>query len=315
MEYRNLGNTGITVSRVCFGALTVGPCQADMSDEDGGAVIARALSRGVNFIDTAQLYRSYGPIRNALRRTGKFDTVIASKSYAYTAELAIQAVEEARSALDRDVIDIFLLHEQESEHTLRGHAPALEQLYRYKAQGVIRAVGISTHRISGVTAATAQKLDIVFPLLNVAGVGIGDGTAAQMSAAAREAAQAGLGVYIMKPFGGGNLLSRTGECLSYAFSQDYAASVAVGMRTFDEVDADIAFCETGAFPAGLLEKVARQNRRLLIESHCVGCGSCERVCGQDAIHVTDGKAVCDPSKCITCGYCGAACPETCIKII
>ncbi len=315
MQYRTLGKTGISVSRLCFGALTVGPCQADLSPDLGGAVIAHAIERGVNFIDTAQLYQSYEAIKNALDRTKRSDTVIASKTYAYTAELAEEAVEEARKKLDRDVIDIFLLHEQESEHTVAGHMPALERLYKYKAEGIIRAVGLSTHRISGVKASVLHSLDVVFPLLNVDGVGIGDGTADQMAAAAREAADAGLGVYIMKPFGGGNLLSKTEECLRYALSQDYAASIAVGMQSIDEVEADLSFFEKGYFPPEIKSRLASLPRRLIIEDHCIGCGSCERVCGQDAMHIEGGRAHCDTKRCITCGYCGAACPETCIKII
>lgn len=310
-----MGKTGISVSRLAFGALTVGPCQANLSPEAGSAIIRRALELGVNFIDTAQLYRSYPHIAGAI---GDFpDTVIASKSYAYERGMAYDAVDEARRALNRDMIDIFLLHEQEDEYTLAGHAPALEALYEMKAAGVVRAVGISTHHIAGVRAAERAGLDIVFPLLNLRGVGIADGSAEEMSAAARSAAEAGLGVYIMKPFGGGNLLSQTDACLKYALSQSYAASVAVGMQTLDEVEANVAFFETGSFPPELMPKLASKKRRLIIEEHCVGCGSCERACGQGAIKVdaASGKAKCDPERCITCGYCGAACPETCIKII
>ena len=41
---------------------------------------------------------------------------------------------------------------------------------------------------------------------------------------------------------------------------------------------------------------------------CTGCGRCEAVCPQGAIHIgTDGKSVTDRSKCIVCGKCEAAC--------
>ena len=42
---------------------------------------------------------------------------------------------------------------------------------------------------------------------------------------------------------------------------------------------------------------------------------CQRRCGQDAIHVVDGRAVPDEAKCVRCGYCARVCPEFCIKVI
>ena len=58
-----------------------------------------------------------------------------------------------------------MLHEQESVYTLRGHKEALEELYRLKSCGIIRAVGISTHYVAAVDAAVSWGLDVVFPLL------------------------------------------------------------------------------------------------------------------------------------------------------
>ena len=66
MEYVELGKTGLKVSRLCFGALVIGPLQKNMPVEDGAAVIRAALERGVTFIDTAELYGTYGHIREAL---------------------------------------------------------------------------------------------------------------------------------------------------------------------------------------------------------------------------------------------------------
>ena len=317
MQYRPLGKTGLEVSRVCFGALTVGPCQADLAPEAAGEIIHRAFELGVNFIDTAQLYRSYAHIAAALKKPTPREIIISSKTYAYEKQAAFEAVEEARKGLDRDVIDIFLLHEQESEHTLRGHAPALEELYRLKSLGVIRAVGISTHHIAGVRAATAAGLDVVPPLLTYAGYGILDGSRDEMDAAAREAAEAGLGVFLMKPFGGGNLLAHTSECFAYSLSRDYAASVAVGMQSLTEVEANLHFAEHGEFPADLAKILRTTKRRLLVEDWCEGCGVCENACPQEAIRVDPAKgiAVCDASRCVTCGYCGMACPQSCLKII
>ena len=55
IETRALGRTNIRVSRLCFGTLTIGPLQANLSVDEGASLIRSALQRGVNFIDTAEL--------------------------------------------------------------------------------------------------------------------------------------------------------------------------------------------------------------------------------------------------------------------
>ncbi len=312
MEYVTLGNTGLVVSRLCFGTLTLGPLQNNLAPSEGGELLQKAFAAGVNFLDTAQLYKTYPHIRDGLRRSGA-DAVISSKTYAYTADQAEEAVEEARSALDRDVIDIFLLHEQESEHTLRGHAPALERLYTEKALGRIRAVGLSTHAVAGVRAAIAARLDIVHPILNLAGLGILDGGRQDMEVAVRAADNAGLGVYLMKALGGGNLYARAEEALAYALSSGH--SVAIGMKRELELMANLHFLREGVFPESDWQELRGQRRRLMIEDHCEGCGRCLTACKAGALTLENGQAVCDARRCLLCGYCSTACAQFCIKMV
>ena len=67
--------------------------------------------------------------------------------------------------LDMDVLDIFLLHEQESRLTLRGHREALEYYLNEREKGRIRAVGVSTHNIEVVRAICEMpEIDVVHPL-------------------------------------------------------------------------------------------------------------------------------------------------------
>ncbi len=53
LQYVDLGNTGINVSKLCFGGLIIGPLQADLSPLQGAEIILKAIELGVNFIDTA----------------------------------------------------------------------------------------------------------------------------------------------------------------------------------------------------------------------------------------------------------------------
>lgn len=65
-QTRMLGRTGLAVSCVGIGVLPMGPGHLDLPLDEGASVICDALRRGINFIDTAQYYRTYPYIRRAL---------------------------------------------------------------------------------------------------------------------------------------------------------------------------------------------------------------------------------------------------------
>ena len=111
MERVNLGNTDIKVSRLCFGSLTMTPFQANLSIKEGAYLIEYAYNKGINFIDTAEIYDNYGYIKTALKGINRQDFVITTKSYAYTKEMAKESLDLALKELDTDYIDIMLLHE------------------------------------------------------------------------------------------------------------------------------------------------------------------------------------------------------------
>ena len=315
MEYRQLGATGLRVSRMCFGVLTVGPLQANLSVDEGARIISYALERGVNFLDTAQYYQTYPYIRHALKGY-QGEVCVSSKSYAYTEEMMTDSLEEARRELDRDVVDVFMLHEQESALTIKGHWEAFEYLLKCKAQGIIKAAGISTHTVAGVKAAArVPEIDVIHPLYNMSGVGIIDGNTNEMAAAISEAAKAGKGIYSMKPLGGGNLLRNTEEAFSFVLGNNDLHAVAVGMKTTAEVDMNISLFEGEKVPAETRNKVNAIPRTLHIESYCQGCGECVKRCSAGALSIVEGKAQVDMEACRLCGYCGPVCKEFCIKVI
>lgn len=310
-----LGNTGLTVSRLCYGTLTIGPMQANLSLDEGSDLIAYAIGQGIHFFDTAELYETYPYLREGMKKANKQDIVISSKTYAYTKELAVAAVEQARKELDRDYIDIFMLHEQESIHTLRGHMEALEYLMDCKAKGIIKAVGASMHHVAAVDGAVKLGLDVIHPMVNKNGLGIVDGTREDMALAVQKAYAANMGVFSMKPLGGGNLFKEASACLDYVLGLPYIHSVAIGMQCQDEIDANLHFWEHGCFDAKSLARVQSRKRQLHIDDWCEGCGNCIKRCGQSALSLENGMAVCDYSKCVLCGYCGAVCPCMAIKVV
>ncbi len=314
MQYVQLGKTGIKVSRMCFGALVIGPLQKNMTVSEGASVIRSALERGVNFIDTAELYETYGHIKQALAGLPE-RPVVATKSYAYTAQGAAASVEKARRGLDADVLDIFMLHEQETRLTLRGHREALEFYLNEREKGRISAVGVSTHNVEVVRAiCDMPEIDVVHPLVNVSGIGIGDGTIDDMLSAVKAAFDCGKGVYSMKPLGGGNLLKSYDEGLDFVLGLPFIHSIAIGMQSKDEVEMNILKFEGKDIPERLKEAAASRKKQLHIDYWCEGCGRCMERCAQKAISIEGGKAVASPEKCVLCGYCASVCPQFAIKI-
>ena len=311
MQMRKLGRSGLTVSHLCYGTLTMSPLQKDLSPENGARLLIHAYERGVRFLDTADLYATYPHIRLALREAP--DYVISTKAYCWDAPTAAAALERAFKGIGRDHVDLFMLHEQESLYTLRGHEEALVYLQKQKERGHIGAVGVSTHFSACVRAATRfPMIDVIHPLINRAGIGIQDGTREDMERAIQSARDFGIGIFAMKPLGGGHLISDNRAALQYAIENPLLDSVAMGMQTTQEIDANVAAFE-GDF--SLMESLRHRPRHVMVHDWCEGCGRCAERCRQHAIEVVDGRARVDSSRCVFCGYCARACPQFCIKVV
>lgn len=315
MEYRELGNTGLIVSRLCFGGLVIGPLQKNLSVEEGGEVIAEALRLGVNFIDTADLYDTYRHIKRAMGITG-IKPIISSKSYAYDKEGAKKTVDKALTELGLDSIDCFLMHEQESEHTIRGHREALDYYLELKQQGVIRAVGLSTHHIAAVRAAiNVPEINIIHPITNINGLGICDGTMEEMLEAIKEAHNNGKAIYGMKPFGGGNLLHSFRECLEYVTKIPHLHSIALGMQSVEEVRMNVELFNNLEIAGEKVKDYRPKNKKALhVDFWCEKCGKCVQRCNQGALSLETGELTVDHNKCVLCGYCSSCCPAFALKM-
>ncbi|WP_425807975.1 aldo/keto reductase [Desulfitobacterium sp. Sab5] len=315
-----LGWNGPMVSEVCFGSLAVSPLQGRVTFEEGVDVMRYAFERGVNIIDTAEIYANYDQIKAALQNFPEVRVI--SKSYAVTAQEMVQSIEKARKGLNRDVIDYFMLHEQESALTLKGHHEAWEELLKAKEKGMIRGIGISTHAVAGVRGGALQPgLDVIHPIINKAGLGIIDGSLQDMLEAIAFAAEMGLGMYAMKIFGGGHLAKAPEEAIDFVRSIPGIQGMALGMSTREEVDFNLNYIEGKPISEDLRQTVKYRERKLYIADWCQGCGRCVEICPQGALSMSVQREGCgeqaevDPASCVLCGYCGRVCPHFCLKIV
>lgn len=163
MKYNQPGRTGLFVSELCLGTMTLGGnANAGMwssigavAQEEANQLIARALTGGINFIDTADIY-SFGQSERitgvALKELGvvRSDIILATKTGGVmgcgpndkgaSRGHIMDSVQQSMERLQVDYIDLFQIHASDPvtpvEETLR----ALDDLTR---QGLVRYVGVS----------------------------------------------------------------------------------------------------------------------------------------------------------------------------
>lgn len=310
MIKNKLGNTDLYVTPVGLGVMTIGNTQLDLPLEEGAEIVRYAYEKGINLFDTAQYYETYPYIREAFKDVDlSLDNpnhpIIASKSLDHSYEEMEAAIQECLEALGIDRIDIFKMHEVRQDPDWDDRAGAWQCLLDYKAKGIVGAIGVSTHHIDVVEKmAEVPECDIVFPLINYAGLGIRKGseagTAEEMAAAIQKCIHAGKGIFAMKAFGGGNLTGSYMKALKYV-SDLGCHTIMVGMGKKAEIDDIVAYAE-GKLPDDYQPDV-RFKKIHIDQGDCEACGACLKRCPNKAIYWNDrGLADVNYDVCLTCGY-------------
>ncbi|MGE4282881.1 MAG: aldo/keto reductase [Clostridia bacterium] len=317
MKKSILGRTGMEVTELCFGALPMGPLQKNLSIEECTEIVVAALEKGINFIDTAQVYRVYESIGRALQRVEQ-RPIIATKSAARTYEDMQQAVEEALEMMGIEYIDIFHLHgSRNGVEIFDTHKEALRCLLDNKKKGIIKAVGISTHSAAVTKVASErEEIDVVFPIINIKGKGIMDGSITEMQDAIAACAEKEKGVYLMKVLAGGSLVSDYHKALSFARSISGYASIALGMVSVQEVKYNVDYFNAEDVDTVKLPSIKEFKKEFKVIKHiCKNCGTCVITCPNKAITIKENVAVIQQDACLQCGYCVGACKEFAIRMV
>jgi len=156
MQYRRLGRTGFEVSTVSFGAWAIGGTWGPVSDEESLRALHRAVDRGVNFIDTADVYgdgrseRLVARLRRERRETIHVATKAGRRLPAQTLAGYSRAnltafVERSLENLRTDCLDLLQLH---CPPTDVYYAPEVFGILDdLAAAGKIRSYGVSVERV------------------------------------------------------------------------------------------------------------------------------------------------------------------------
>ena len=158
MEHVRLGNTGLKVSRACLGTMTFG-LQCD--EQSAFAILDRAASGGVNFIDTADGY----PLGGDLETVGATESIIgrwlkgrrhqfvlATKCFSrmgpeswnkgLSRKHVLDAIDGSLERLGTDYVDLYQLHHPDPDTPMEETLAALDHVVR---SGKARYIGISNH--------------------------------------------------------------------------------------------------------------------------------------------------------------------------
>ncbi len=158
MNYVNLGRSGLKVSRICLGAMTYGnPAWRKwiLTEEQGRPFIRRALERGVNFFDTADMYSrgaSEEVLGRALRDFAKRDdVVIATKAYypmsdapndrGLSRKHLLASIDGSLRRLGTNYVDLYQIHRYDPATPIEETLRALDDIVR---SGKARYIGASS---------------------------------------------------------------------------------------------------------------------------------------------------------------------------
>src|SRR3984885_13260184 len=156
MKHRKLGNTGLIVSEVALGTMQFGGKMnmGNLGQEETTRMVKFALDRGVNFIDTADVYslgESETLVGNALKGV-RAEIVLATKvrlpmsnnlnRSGATRVNIMREVEASLQRLQTDYIDLYQVHGWDSNTPLEETVRTLDDVVR---QGKVRYIGLSNY--------------------------------------------------------------------------------------------------------------------------------------------------------------------------
>ena len=313
MHTVTLGTTGITVNKNAFGAL---PIQR-VSDDYAVMLLKKAYDGGIRFFDTARMYSDSEHKLDLAFSHMREKVFISTKTQATTAEEFWKDLEISLGYLG--YIDIYQFHNPAFCPRPGDGTGLYEAMLEAKAQGKIRHIGITNHRLSVAKEAIESGLyeTLQFPLCYLA--------SEKDLELVRLCKEANMGFIAMKALSGGLI---TNSAAAYAYLAQFDNVLPIwGVQKEGELDEFLGYIDNPPALTGELSALIEADRKLLLGEFCRGCGYCMPCpagieinnCARMSLMVrrspADGwltpaaqEKMHRIADCLACGQCAARCP-------
>ena len=257
-----LGSTGIVVNKNGFGAL---PMQR-VSMEEAVQLVRRAFEGGITFFDTPRYYTdSEEKLGEALE--GIRDKVyIATKTGASTGEALKKELETSLKNLRTDHIDIYQFHNPAVCPKPGDGSGLYEAMEEAKAQGMVRHIGITNHRLAVAHEAIDSGLyeTLQFPFCYLA-----DEKDVEL---VEKCKKADMGFIAMKALSGGLI---TNSRAAYAFEAQFDNVLPIwGVQRQTELEEFLSYIKNPPAMTDEIKALIEADKKELAGDFCRGCGYC-----------------------------------------
>lgn len=277
MRTITLGQTGITTPQNAFGALPIQ--RVDM--ETAVRILRRAYEGGMTFFDTARAYSDSEEKLGEAFHDMRDKIYIASKTMAKTPEKFQEDLETTLHNLRTDYLDLYQFHCVNQCYRSGDGTGMYEEMLKAKAQGKIRHIGITAHKIGIAEEIVESNLyeTLQFPFSYLAT----DRDIALVNACR----DMGMGFIAMKGLSGG-LLNNSAACM--AFMSQYEVLPIWGIQREEELEEWLSFFgdeepdtdqesealgnDGGRMMTPELQAIIDKDRAELLGEFCRGCGYC-----------------------------------------
>lgn len=261
MRSITLGQTGIITPQNAFGALPIQ--RVDM--EAAVHILHRAYEGGMTFFDTARAYSDSEEKLGAAFEGMRDKIYIASKTMAKTPEAFEKDMDTTLKNLRTDYLDIYQFHCVNQCYRPGDGTGMYEAMLKAKAQGKIRHIGITAHKIGIAEEIVESNLyeTLQFPFSYLA--------TDRDIALVESCVKAGMGFIAMKGLSGG-LLNNSRACMAYM--SQYEVLPIWGIQSEHELDEWLAFFDNDVKLTPDLKTIIDKDRSELLGDFCRGCGYC-----------------------------------------
>jgi len=315
MKEIRLGRTNIKTNKNGFGAL---PIQR-VSTEYAGMLLRKAYDAGITFFDTARSYSDSEKKVGIALSDVRDKIFIATKTPSKTVEGFWKDLETSLDLLKTDYIDIYQFHNPSFCPKPGDGSGLYEAMLEAKAQGKIKFIGLTNHRLDVAEEAVKSELydTLQFPLCYLA--------TEKDIALVNLCKEHDVGFIAMKGLSGG-LIDKSDAAYAWLDQYDHVLPI-WGVQKESELDEFISYIDNPPTLDERITAIIERDRNELVGNFCRACGYCmpcpvdiqinmaarmqqliRRSPSANWLNEDSQKMMLNIENCIECGQCKTKCP-------